>query len=59
MRSLARDIKITLLIKFSLLTLLWFFCFKDTAKPIISTQQWMLGSDAQQDARQPTLPDRK
>lgn len=44
MRSLSRDIKITLIIKFSLLFILWLICFKDVAKPKISTQQWLLGS---------------
>ena len=43
MRSLARDIKFTLLIKFSLLVILWFICFKGVEKPSISTQQWLLG----------------
>ena len=44
-RSLARDIQITLLIKLTLLLLLWFICFKNTEKPVINTQQWMLGSE--------------
>ena len=46
MISLSRDIKLTLIIKFTLLIILWFVCFKDTKKPHITTQQWMLGPDA-------------
>ena len=45
MRSLARDIQLTLFIKFFLLFILWFVCFKNTEKPAITTQQWMLGSE--------------
>ena len=44
MRSLAHDIQFTLLIKLFLLFLLWFVCFKDTKKHVISTDAWMLGS---------------
>ena len=44
MKSLARDIRFTLIIKFTLLTILWFVCFKGVKKPAIDTQQWMLGS---------------
>ena len=45
MRSLARDIKLTLLIKFSLLIILWFVCFKGVEKPSMSTQRLLLGPD--------------
>ncbi len=44
MKSLARDIRFTLIIKFSLLTILWLICFKGMKKTTIDTQQWMLGS---------------
>ena len=43
MRSLARDIRLTLFIKFSLLILLWFVCFKQVEKPRLSSQAWLLG----------------
>ena len=46
MRTLARDIKLTLLVKFSLLFILWLICFKDVVKPAIDTQQWLFGSKA-------------
>ena len=45
MRSFARDIQITLLIKLTLLFILWFICFKNTKKPSIDTEQWMLGKN--------------
>ena len=43
MRSLARDIRITLLIKFTLLIILWLLCFKGVEKPSINTHEWLLG----------------
>ena len=43
MRSLARDIKFTLFIKFSLLFILWLVCFKGVEKPSMNPQQWLLG----------------
>ena len=49
MRSLSRDIKLTLLIKFSLLIILWLVCFKGVEKPSMSTQQWLLGSNLHTD----------
>lgn len=45
MRSLARDIRITLLIKFSLLIILWIICFKGVEKPSMNTQEWLLGTE--------------
>ncbi len=45
MRSFARDIQITLLIKLTLLFILWFICFKNTKKPSIDSEQWMLGKN--------------
>jgi hypothetical protein len=45
MRSLARDIRITLLIKFSLLIILWIICFKGVEKPSMNTREWLLGTE--------------
>ena len=45
MRTFARDIQITLLIKLTLLFILWFICFKNTKKPSIDSEQWMLGKN--------------
>ena len=42
-QSLTRDIKITLLIKFFLLFVIWFVCFKHVEKRTIDTQQWLIG----------------
>jgi hypothetical protein len=47
MQYLARDIKLTLLIKFTLLLILWWVCFKPAEKPVINTQLWLLGSVSQ------------
>jgi hypothetical protein len=41
MSSIRKDIKITLLIKFTLLFLLWWICFKGVKKPDI-TEEWLL-----------------
>ncbi|MCW8400011.1 hypothetical protein OQJ26_14600 [Legionella sp. PATHC038] len=43
-KPLTRDILITLIIKFSLLILLWIICFKGVEKPHQSNEQWLLGS---------------
>jgi len=43
MKSLANDIRLTLIIKITLIFLLWFVCFKDAKKPVINPQQWFLG----------------
>jgi len=45
MRTFARDIQITLLVKLTLLFILWFICFKNTKKPSIDSEQWMLGKN--------------
>ncbi len=47
-KPLTRDILITLIIKFTLLILLWIICFKNVEKPHLSNEQWMLGSKQQQ-----------
>lgn len=39
-----RDIRLTLLIKFSLFFLLWFFFIKGMKAPTLPTEQWLLGS---------------
>ena len=44
MKPITRDIITTLIIKFTLLTALWFVCFKHVDKSAINTQQWLLGS---------------
>lgn len=44
MKPLTRDILITLSIKFSLLFLLWFLCFKNVEKSRQSNEQWLLGT---------------
>lgn len=44
MKSLSRDITLTLVIKLLLLVLLWWFCVRDM-RPILSTSQdWLLGT---------------
>ncbi|CAM3068583.1 Uncharacterised protein [Legionella steigerwaltii] len=43
-KPLTRDILITLIIKFSLLILLWIICFKNVEKPHQSNEQWLLGT---------------
>lgn len=49
MKSLTRDILVTLIIKFILLILLWVFCFKNVEKPHLSNEQWLLGSIQQKE----------
>lgn len=44
MKTLTRDISITLLVKFILLFLLWWVCFSHVKKPVMDTGQWLLGS---------------
>ena len=46
MRSLAGDIRVTLLIKFTLLIILWLICFKGVEKPSMNTKEWLLGGHA-------------
>lgn len=41
MNSIRKDIKITLFIKFTLLFLLWWICFKGVKKPDI-TEEWLV-----------------
>ena len=43
-KPLTRDILLTLVIKFSLLFLLWSVCFKNVEKPQQTTEQWLLGT---------------
>lgn len=47
-KPLTRDILLTLIIKFSLLFVLWFVCFKHVEKPHKNTEQWLLGTVPQQ-----------
>lgn len=44
MKRLTRDIQMTLIIKFTLLIVLWVFCFKGAEKNKVSMQQWLYGS---------------
>lgn len=43
MKPLTRDILTTLIVKLSLLFILWLVCFKNVIKPTASTKQWLLG----------------
>lgn len=52
MKPLTRDITVTLLIKFTLLILLWIVCFKHIEKPVKNTEQWLLGTNLTKDASQ-------
>lgn len=45
MNKLARDIRITLVIKFLLLIILWVVCFKGAVKNTVSMQKWLYGSN--------------
>lgn len=44
MKPLTRDISVTLIIKLTLLFVLWFVCFKGTHKPIQNASDWFLGA---------------
>lgn len=50
MKPLTRDILLTLSVKFLLLIVLWWVCFKDVEKSSKNTQQWLLGTSLQSDA---------
>lgn len=43
-KPLTRDILLTLIIKFSLLFILWAVCFKHVEKPHRTTEQWLFGT---------------
>lgn len=43
MKPITREISLTLLLKLTLLFLVWFYCFKGTHKPIKDTREWFLG----------------
>ncbi|KTD23246.1 cytochrome oxidase putative small subunit CydP [Legionella londiniensis] len=45
MKPLTRDVLVTLLVKFTLLTALWVLCFKGIEKPQKDARQWLLGSE--------------
>ncbi|EHL30619.1 cytochrome oxidase putative small subunit CydP [Legionella drancourtii] len=47
-KPLTRDILLTLVIKFSLLFVLWTVCFKNVEKPNRNTEQWLFGTVQQQ-----------
>lgn len=44
MSTLTHDIRVTLIVKFLLLIVLWFVCFKGAEKNTVSMQQWLYGS---------------
>lgn len=44
MKSLTRDITVTLIVKLSLLMLLWWVCFHGVEKPSKDARRWMLGA---------------
>lgn len=44
MKTLTRDILVTLIVKITLLITLWWVCFKDVEKPVKDTRQWLFGS---------------
>lgn len=46
MKTLTRDISVTLIIKLALLFVLWFVCFKDTRKPVQNTDAWLFEAKA-------------
>jgi hypothetical protein len=48
MKTLARDVTVTLIVKLSLLILLWIVCFKGVEKPSKDPQQWLLGASVSQ-----------
>lgn len=45
MKSLSRDILITLIVKFTLLIALWWICFKDIERPPKDMPKWLLGAN--------------
>ncbi len=51
MKSLSRDVVLTLIIKLSLLFILWFVCFKGVEKPSKNAQQWLLGGAVTSESR--------
>lgn len=46
MKPLTRDISVTLIIKLTLLFVLWFVCFKGGHKPMQNASDWLLGAHA-------------
>lgn len=42
-KPLTRDILLTLIVKLSMLFVLWTVCFKNVEKPNKNTEQWLLG----------------
>lgn len=43
---LKRDISLTLIIKFTLLFILWYLCFSKAHKPNIHVESWFFNSQA-------------
>lgn len=48
MNKLTRDIRLTLMVKFVLLIILWVVCFKGADKNKMPLPQWLYGADIQQ-----------
>lgn len=48
LKPLTRDIVLTLIVKLTLLFILWAVCFKNAEKPNKNTEQWLLGTVQQQ-----------
>ncbi|WP_176695244.1 cytochrome oxidase putative small subunit CydP [Legionella massiliensis] len=44
MKTLTRDICVTLIVKFSLFFMLWFICIKGVEKPAMDMKKWLLGT---------------
>ena len=44
MKSISRDISLTLILKIALLVLLWWVGFSHIERPKVNAQKWMLGS---------------
>ena len=47
MKKITRDIRLTLMIKFVLLLILWIVCFKGAEKNTTSLPQWLYGASAE------------
>lgn len=43
MKSLSRDVVLTLIVKLSLLFLLWYVCINGVEKPSLTAKQWIMG----------------
>lgn len=46
MKTISRDISLTLMIKLLMLFILWYVCFKGMHKPVNDVSRWLLGSNS-------------